>query len=204
MRLLSALCHELGNVLTATRLYAQFLTDDTDRETVVSNAQEVDHLAGVASGLLLLVRPVIAPLTRGIGLAEPREVLERLRASFETSQRGVRVEVDVGTAEGLGTVGVDADLLQTLIATLIQGAFEGLPDGGCIRVRAEPGSGQTVFVVEDEGEKDEAVVSFRDEALRGRPLGCAIVDHVLRNFGGGVDASRDGVVTRIALRVSTS
>lgn len=204
MRLLSALCHELGNVLTATRLYAQFLTDGGDPETQAANAEEVDHLAGIASSLLMLVRPVVAPRARGEGSAEPRDVLERLQASLEPPPREMRVQVDIDSAAGLENVNLDADLLHRLIATLVEGAYSSLPDAGCVRVHARRDQQEILFVIEDEGEEDDSLAGFRNEALRGRPLGCAIVNHVLVHFDGRVEVSRHGSVTRIELRLSTA
>jgi signal transduction histidine kinase len=204
MRLLSGLCHEMGNVLTATRLYAQFLTDEIGPEEVAENAGELDHLSGVASQLLLLVRPIVAPLERGRGVAEPRDVLERVQASLEPTRKGVEVGIAFDSSAGVSRVNMDGDLLQTFIATLIQEACQGLPEAGRVDVRVEASSGPVVFVVEDDGEEDEGLVRFREEALRGRPLRCAIIDHVLRKFGGRVEASRKGLLTRVELQIPTS
>ena len=157
MRLLSGLCHEMGNVLTATRLYAQFLTDEIGPEEVLENAGEVDHLSGVASQLLLLVRPIVAPLERGRGVAEPRDVLERVQASLEPARKGVEVRIAFDSSAGVSRVNMDGDLLQTFITTLIQEACQGLPDRGRVDVRVEAGSGPVVFVIEDNGEEDEAL-----------------------------------------------
>ncbi len=203
MRLLSGLCHEMGNVLTATRLYAQFLTDEIGPEEVVANAEEVDHLSGIASQLLLLVRPIVAPRERGRGVANPCDVLERVQANLEPARKGVEVRIVPDSSAGVFQANMDGDLLQTFITTLIQEACQGLQDGGRVDVRVEASTDQVVFVIEDDGEEDEGLVRFREEALRGRPLRCAIIDHVLRKFDGRVEVSRKRPRTHIELRIPT-
>ena len=57
------------------------------------------------------------------------------------------------------------------------------------------------FYVEDDGDEEDALADFEDEALRGRPLRCAIIHHVVQAFGGSVETSREDSTTRIAINV---
>ena len=201
MRLLSGLCHELGNIFTATRLYAQFLTDDTDPESIAANAQEVDQLVGISSSLLQLVRPIVAPVERGRGSAHPAAVLEHLRASLEPPPSEVDVHVDIDSGSGLPEVDLHSDLLLTLVSTGVYAAYETLSGGGRIEVLAAATENGVAFHIDDDGDEEDALADFHEEALRGRPLRLAIIDHVVRAFGGRVETSREGSITRVAIHV---
>ena len=55
-----------------------------------------------------------------------------------------------------------------------------------------------VWIVEDDGPEERLGA---DEALRGRPLVCAIARHLLEQCGGWLEITRDGETTRIAMHM---
>ena len=119
--------------------------------------------------------------------------------------RGVRFSMDAG--EALPPVPIDFGLIHFLLLTQISGAADAARPRGSVRLSAtgtgtgDGEAGDVRFVVEDDGPADAELEAWREGALRGRVLACALASHILEASGGSLEAGRVGAATRIELRL---
>ncbi len=211
--LVLAVCHELGNLLAAIRLHAAAVIDDPAPAELARVSVEVDDLAGRCGALLAQVRALLPdaeaeadPDADAEPPASPDAVVAAVADVIEAQGlRGVRFSMDAG--EALPPVPIDFGLIHFLLLTQIYGAADAARPRGSVRLSAtgtgtgDREAGDVRFVVEDDGPADAELEAWRDVALRGRALACALASHILEARGGALEAVRVGTVTRVELRL---
>jgi two-component system phosphate regulon sensor histidine kinase PhoR len=194
--------HELRTPLTCIKGYLETLLDGAldDRaharrflEVAGTHAERLDRLiddllelSNIESG-----RVTLAPVRLDLG-----DVVTGVAAMFEgtAAQKGQTVERAV--PRGLA-VRADRDRLVQILVNLVDNAVKFTPEGGRIRVEAEPGpDGRVEIRVKDSGigipstelpritERFYRVDKTRSREIGGTGLGLAIVKHLVQAHGG--------------------
>lgn len=215
----SDLAHELrtpvGNLLMQTQVTLSRPRDvDTYRETLASNAEELERLTRIVSDMLFLAKaeqPDAVPNPEPIDLsAEAAEVIEYFTPLAE--DRGVRLRAD-----GQGMVLGDRLMLRRAIGNLLSNAIEHTPAGSPVTVGIGVTSdGRVELTVANPGQPIAAehlprlfdrfyrVDPSRRRGGEGSGLGLAIVRSIARAHGGEATAQSDETGTRFTLRLPAS
>jgi len=160
------------------------LTDQIHTQRILLSAE--------AGRLIAARRPVL-----------PRDVLERLEASFTGSARASRKRL--AFLDGPGEAfECDPVLLDRVLVNLVKNALEATPEGGCVRVWHERRDGRIGFLVENPGLIGAEVAGrifercFSTKAEWGRGLGAYGAKLLGEVFLGGEVgfAAQDGERTR--------
>jgi len=196
----AAIGHEVGNWLAAIRLEAELLDEDLGRRELAAASVEIDELCARSAALLALLRPLLASPPARPGRADPRSVVETVRASLvDQGLRGVRLEVELRGE--LVPVRADSHVLHPLLMTLAFGALEAARPNGLVRLAARPADEALTFVVEDTAVAVESVHGWRSRPLCGRSLGWATAEAIVAKLGGRVGVSAMDPGTRVELRL---
>ncbi|MFO0695542.1 MAG: ATP-binding protein [Polyangiales bacterium] len=180
----------------------------TDRATLLDILdEETDKLNRLMHDLLAYARPVM-PKGQPLDIDElVRRTVERARGSNpHAGMVDVRFELEGAPP----TVYGDPELLRHALVNIVDNAFQAMPAGGTLMVRARRGTLLDVPSVqlsfEDTGEGMDTIVrsKARDPFFTTRPtgtgLGLAIVERVIRNHGGRVDIdSGHGIGTTVTV-----
>lgn len=201
--------HQLRTPLTGLRLRLEAIKDQGGNasEQAAKAEVEVDRLAGLVEGLLVLARASSIESTGAdVDLAEAsRAAVDRWA---ETAARSGKI-VQLGRCEP-ATAWTDTDDVNHVLDNLIENAIRYTPEGTVITVEAASASGDSLIAVEDTGpgippaERERLFERFyRGSAGRqggpGTGLGLAIVQELVGRWGGRVEV-RDGRGTRFEAR----
>jgi two-component system sensor histidine kinase BaeS len=208
---LLSVSHELKTPLTAIRGYAEAVEDGAvdPREaaaTVASEARRLERLVHDLLDLARMNRTDFSVRNTEIDLAEVAEDAVR-RYQQQADSFGVALQsVGDGPAPAIG----DADRVLQVVSNLVENALRLTPQGGEVRVVAEPG----LLRVEDTGPglaEDDTERAFERFYLHerygierqvGTGLGLAIVKELTLAMGGSVDVeSQPGRLTVFAVRL---
>lgn len=192
--LVFALCHELGNLLAASRLEAYLLQagpSPPDRAGVEAAARTISRVAARSGSLLAQIRPLLAPETHTVESLEPIEVLDQLRSGLE-EECAARLRVDLKSAAMLPDVSANGESLHHILLTQIFGALE--DHEGPIHISAHARGDSVAFRVQPANR-------YRQEgvALAGSGLTRAVAARVLDHFGGGIEV--DAPAAAVSVRV---
>ena len=191
--LVFALCHEIGNLLAATRLEAGLLDPQVGPTDLERAAERISEVSARAGSLLALVRPLLAPADVAILTADPLDVLDALRRGFD-EHCDVRVAVELKSAAPLPGVPLAPEVIYHLLLIATYCGLEAAAPDGRVRIFAAPVGEGVAFLVEDEGRALEASES---PELRGRPLTHAISRSLLALQGGSFEVARPEGRTRL-------
>jgi signal transduction histidine kinase len=201
--------HQLRTPLTGLRLRLEAIKDQGGNasEQAAKAEVEVDRLAGLVEGLLVLARASSIESTgTDVDLGEAsREAVDRWA---ETAARSGKV-VQLGRCEP-SMAWTDTNDVNHVLDNLIENAIRYTPDGTVITVEAASSNGDAVIAVEDTGpgiqpaERERLFERFyRGSAGRqagpGTGLGLAIVQELVGRWGGRIEL-RDGIGTRFEAR----
>jgi signal transduction histidine kinase len=211
---LLSVSHELKTPLTAIRGYAEALTDgvlpsDEAGDTILREAARLERLVGDLLDLARMNRSEFSIRREPVDLgAVVREAVQR----YEQHARAFGLELEA-VVDGSPVVLGDADRLLQVASNLVENALRLTPQGGRVRVLAEPG----LLAVEDTGpglQPEDLAHAFErfylhDRYGRERPvgtgLGLAIVRELANGMGGTVSATSDpGRATRFELRLPSA
>jgi len=208
----AGVAHQIRNPIAIMKVSAGMLqadgngsgsdTEDGKLTDVIVN--EIDNLDHVVSNLLNFTRPIVLNSEeRSI-----REVIDdALRLVPLYQYPGSRVDVRVHGQSVCFPV--DRNILEQVIANLVQNGLEAMPEGGTVCVRAFLRDNELWIEVEDTGMGiDEATAKqifmpFFTTKDRGTGLGLSIVHRLIEQHGGTIDVhSRvgEGALFRIVLR----
>jgi nitrogen-specific signal transduction histidine kinase len=198
--LLFALCHEVRNLLAASRLQAHFLDPSARAEELAATARRIAHAAARAGSLLAQVRPLFcggepAPASR----TDPLDVLGDLHRELD-DQRECALRVELKSAVGLPELTFDSQALHHILLTAVFDAEEAARCGGSVRVAAESSGDFVAFLVEDDGKDADPEPGA---ALCGRALGRAVAAAILADRGGRLEVGASEGLTRVALMIPT-
>jgi signal transduction histidine kinase len=194
------LCHEVGNLLAATRLSAHLLGRGPSSSETVSVCGDIEELTAQAGALLAHVRPLLSEPELESPRVAPAAVLESVARSLgERAWEAVRVEVL--RPGSLPDVEFDPDAIHHLLVTLVRAACESARPNGHVRVSAAPVRGGVVFSVEDDGRIPLEEDTGPGMPQRGRALTLAVARAILAASGGHLEVAHSARRTRIEVRV---
>ncbi|MFY9888218.1 MAG: HAMP domain-containing sensor histidine kinase [Streptosporangiaceae bacterium] len=181
--------HQLRTPLAALRLRLDLLAQDSDEQAAAELAgaqEEIARLSRLVNGLLAVARAEHAG-TPQVYLPVDQVIRTRVAAwQPAADERGVGLVADL---EPVGVRMGDGQLEQ-ILDNLIANALDVLPEGGRIRLAAEPAGDRARIIVADNGPGMTAArqrVAFRRFASSnggGSGLGLAIVDRLTVSNGG--------------------
>jgi nitrogen-specific signal transduction histidine kinase len=196
-QLVFALCHEVRNLLAATRLQAHLLASDAEEGEIAATTEKISAMAARAGSLLAQVRPLLSPPAGPFRLVDPVDVLNELRRDLdEDCERSVRI--DLKAAAALPEAEIDSESIHHLLLTAVFCGLDAAGPGQRVRVSAEAVGKQIAFTVENEGpQQDEPSEPF----LSGRSLTWILAEAILGQQGGQLQVQRRDALTRVELRV---
>jgi len=198
--LVTAVAHEVGNLLAAVRLSAHLLPHAPEARERARGARQIEQLAAQAGEILAQLRPLLATGRRSPGTIAVTEVLEGLRRGLADEPGVERLQLKP-LPRGLPDLRADADALLRVLLTLARGALEASPEGAVtLGVRR---AGRAVsFELADSGRDFGATP--RGAVPGGRALAVRLADAVLRRDGGRVEdrSGRSGTRVRVAVRAA--
>lgn len=198
--LLFAMCHEIGNLVTAVQFEADRLGEAESPRGLAASALKIEDLCAQVGGLLSQVRPLLAdspPLARKV---DPAAIVTAAKEQLDWRGTG-SVVVAVDLEPDLPKVDIDPDSTRDLLLGIAHATLDARP--GCKRVELEARAvaGGVALCVIDDGPEEEALADWKSRAPCGRPLLCALADRILRRAGGSMEVSREAGRTRIALKL---
>ncbi len=127
-------------------------------------------------------------------------------ASFESKSPRVEVDIDAKLPE----VEVDTHLARRALVNLLVNAFQHVPAGGTVSLRAETEAGAVCLTVHNDGPRIDPSVAARifepffTTMPSGSGLGLAIVKRILASLGGSVELAQsdDGATFVMRLPVA--
>ena len=198
-QLVFALCHEIGNLLAASRLEAYLLRTNKDESDLAQASKTISRVAARSGSLLALIRPLLSPSTTLDDTLEVMEVLDRLHRGLDDDCMS-RVRLDMKAASRLPDVSVNSDTIHNLLLTDVYLALAFLEPDETVSVSACVMDGGVAFQIEHRAEKTELEDS---ETLIGHALAVACASAILSASGGGVEVTRDEESIRVSYRVRT-
>jgi two-component system sensor histidine kinase KdpD len=198
--LLASLAHDLRTPLTAIRMAVNNLSVSSLTEAQRASQTDIaltglERLTRLFQNMLEMARIDAGAITPDLDWVHPSEIVEVARTQVEQALSAHTVRVIDQTNDR--AVHVDARLLATALAHVLENAAQYSPPGSTVTVTYELGSGGLRFVVDDDG---PGVVAadlphlferfYRgSEAQRhasGTGMGLAIVQGLLHAQGGRV------------------
>ena len=197
--LVLALCHEIGNLLAASRLHTHLIDATSNAKDLADVSATIGELSSRMGSLLAQIRPLVSPVSGSAPNIDPVEVLDGVQRGIEESC-DVRVAIDLESAAGLPMASIDPEPLHHMLLTSIYQALEESGPTGKVAVSAFARAGSIVFSIHDESK----LKAIADAALKGRALLHAVADAILRPRGGRVEVSSKRSGNRIELIVPTA
>jgi signal transduction histidine kinase len=212
--------HELKTPLTVINANAQMLERWADKDDAIradslhAIREESAALSRMINGML-----VLAKAESGDGVPREPVPLERVVAEAvrlakpRADEKGLALNVDLGSPPAAPVVMGDANLLRQLVSNLVDNAVK-FTEAGRVDVRLREAEGRAVVEVADTGvgiESDELERVFdrfyrtdksRNRAVPGTGLGLAIVRSIARVHDGTVEAAANpggGTLFRVSL-----
>jgi signal transduction histidine kinase len=195
-----ALCHEIGNLLAASRLSAYLVARETEPSEIRAGAHDIETAAAQAGAILAHVRPLLAGADSARLHVEPGQVLEAVRRSVDQHAAGVP---ELVTEEGadLPDVRVDPDGLHHLLVSLVLAAWDASPEGASVRLEAGAQGGVVVLAVEDQGRPYRHEETDPRVGPRGRALVLEVAATLVQRWQGEVRVLPKPGGTRVELRL---
>ena len=206
---ISTVSHELRTPLAA--IYGAAMTmgrtdpgiRERQGELLGVIAAETERLARTIDDVLWASRLEAGALHVSIESCEPAELVEGV-VSAARAHLPPNLELEVGLAEPLPRVAADPDRVRQVLANLLDNAVKYSPDGGKIRLTAEPNGRWVRFAVHDEGlgippaERDRVFEKFYrldpdlTRGVGGTGLGLYICRELAEHMDGRVTVAPNG------------
>lgn len=195
--LVFALCHEVRNLLAASRLQAHLMDRSANAEELAATARRIADASARAGSLLAQVRPLFRGVEEAASRTDPLDVLGDLHRELD-EQRECALRIELKSAMGLPELTFDSEALHHILLTAVFDAEEVAGPGGSVRVAAESSGEFVAFLVEDDAD-DAAPES--GAALCGRALGRAVAAAILALCGGRLEVGRSDGLNRVAVLI---
>jgi hypothetical protein len=207
----ASVAHEVGNPLSAINNCLAVLRPDVSKSARSSAALEiiqgeVERLTNLTSNFLSFGKPR-ASVNKPIVL---EQVVKKTCALLERhiSQEGLSIQLTLNIQPVSSLLVFDADGLETVLWNLLLNATQSIHGPGRIEVALRRYPGHFLVVVADSGKgialENQARIfePFYSQRSLGAGLGLAIVQRLVREWGGGIRLrSRVGQGTAFFLRV---
>ena len=205
----AGIAHELRNPMGVIAGYTKLLSkkaDDALRPTVDAISREIVVMDRIISDFLTFARPVELNLA-DIDLKVIIEYCVMSTAQKKHDDIDLQLELD-----NLPLVKGDEVLMRQAFINLIQNAFEAMPQGGKLIIRASASGDFLDITVADTGHgisenlKNKIFLPFFTTKEKGTGLGLAIVHKIVISHGGSihVDSSDKGTAFRLRLPVRSA
>ncbi|MCK5804017.1 MAG: hypothetical protein KAI66_14370, partial [Lentisphaeria bacterium] len=175
----AGLAHETRNPLNVVRGIAQTMVASDDASAMKGHAgqviEEVDRVNSRLTEFISYARPCEPQMTPVSPARLARELAKALE--FDREDKNIQFHLDCQSGEMLA----DMDLTRQILFNLIINAFEIVPEGGRVTVRAQAEHGEWTLRVEDNGSgvpEDQREEIFRPYVTlreNGTGLGLAVV-----------------------------
>jgi len=196
------LCHEVGNLLAATRLGAHLLANGLAGPDPSAAAAQMEAEAARAGAFLGHVRPLLGVGEKRCLRVPASEVLGALERSLGAAAGGPP-QLAIRTPHGVPDVRVDPDALHHVLVALSLAAADATSADGQVSVSATRVGTRVVFTIEDDGGPLEPGPPPGVAPRRGRPLVLAAAAAVIQGQGGALRVKalprRAGTSVQLAL-----
>lgn len=202
--------HELRAPLMSMKLRIEALTEndippDERKKYLTESADEIEHMANLVTALLTLARLDEGKHPTKLEPFDTAAFLHDTARSWriQSAQNGIIVESDIPDA--LPDIALSAADLRIILDNLLINAAKYTSAGGYIWLRARAEPNQLRLEISDTGEgfTPENIPHLferfyranldRNKSIQGNGLGLAIVDALLRQNGGTIKATSDGI-----------
>ena len=207
-RVIAEVSHELRTPLTAILGWVRMLKKSIVDESSLRGLSIIERNAGkqaqVIEDLVDLSRCVAGELRlqRSATALAPlvKSSVDSLQQTSQAKRQALKLDLAV---DGLSVDG-DAARLEQVVSNLVSNAIKYTPEGGCINVRLDKLDSHAAIIVSDTGVGiNEELLPFVFEKFRrgtgastaryeGLGLGLAIVQEIVTQHGGTVDAQSEG------------
>jgi signal transduction histidine kinase len=175
-----AVMHEVANLLAAARMSGHFLAEDLVAAERVGISRDVERLMSQSAALLGQLRPLLDHHPERLARVKVASLLSTLSTSLAGAVDPDRLKV--AKARALPEVRVDADAIHHVLVSLVTSAIgESEPDSK-VRVTARLDGDWIAIAVIDAAPKLD--LGAAGSSRRGRELGFALADDVLKGMGG--------------------
>ena len=171
--------------------------------------EEAERLNGMVGALLDYSRPV-RPSLQPLPLRPLlEEALGAARQQIGPSSEQVKVQMRV--AAEVATVRADGRLLRQALINLFLNAYQAMPRGGQLEVRAAEADGSVELAIHDSGPgippdaREKVFQAFFTTKATGTGLGLAVVRRIVEGHGGSIGLGEDaknGAEFRLRLPIS--
>ena len=171
--------------------------------------EEAERLNGMVGALLDYSRP-IQPSVQPLPLRPLlEEALGAARQQIGPSSEQVKVQMRV--AAEVATVRADGRLLRQALINLFLNAYQAMPRGGQLEVRAAEADGSVELAIRDSGPgippdaREKVFQAFFTTKATGTGLGLAVVRRIVEGHGGSIGLGEDaknGAEFRLRLPIS--
>lgn len=204
----AGISHQMKNPLGIVKTAAFFITDASQDEEVVEQAQiiakETDRMVESINSLLRFARQAAVSTQGPVDLAAL--VSETLKgASMSGRLQGIRLETSIGSA--VPPIRADASQIQQVLLNLVINATQAMPEGGALTVSVQEDDGFVEMRITDTGigiapdRLDKIWEPFYSDRKDGTGIGLAICKGILDRHKARVNVvSEEGMGTTFAVR----
>jgi signal transduction histidine kinase len=196
------LAHDIRNRVTGVHVGVQYLAekfpqDDPRRQAMEYIRAETERVTEVIDDILMLIRP--GKLDKQA--CHVAEILDRVIRALAPMSQGRHVEVTATMPALLPNITGDPVQLERALSNLVKNAIEAVPEGGKVRILAEPVSaqgngrlhGEVRIRISDNGPgippniRAKLFQPFVSEKIHGTGLGLSVVKRVIDDHGGTIE-----------------
>lgn len=197
--------HELRTPLTSIKGFVETLLDGAIEDKMLARHfldvinEESERLTRLINDLLTLSRLEEKDAGVNKGPVEMAKVINSVVSMMSPRLKEKNLELTTDITDGLPVIQADKDMVGQLLINLLDNAVKYTPEGGRIKVEAQPVQQGIKVVVGDTGigipeeslprlfERFYRVDKARSREMGGTGLGLAIVKHILELHGGSIE-----------------
>jgi len=198
----AGVAHELRNPMAVISGYAQMLSKslpDNLRPPAAAIEKEIQCMDAIINGFLSFARPKEPVFSE----LEAKALIRDCLAGADS--QGIQISFEFQPEDFIFKG--DAVLLRQAFTNLIGNAFEAMPEGGKLSIKAGKRDKEAVFKISDtghgipEGIREKIFLPFYTTKEKGTGLGLAIVHSIIQSHGGSIEIESSGEGTTFTVRL---